>query len=48
MSITLKVIAYYYVDGDIICVTVQDDRGVKYSGSLEIEESDDEYMEESL
>ena len=36
--IKLKIVSFDYVDGDILCVTIEDDRGIRYSGSLEIEE----------
>lgn len=34
-KITLEIVDYDYVDGDILCVTIKDDRGVIYKGSLE-------------
>jgi len=36
-KIIIKVIEFDYVDEDILCLTVEDDRGVRYSGSLEME-----------
>ena len=38
MSIKLKIVSFDYVDGDILCLEVKDDRGKIYKGSLELEE----------
>ena len=36
--IKLKIIDFDYIDGDILCIGIKDDRGVVYRGSLEKEE----------
>lgn len=37
-KIKLKIISFDYIDGDILCVDIKDDRGVIYHGSLEKQE----------
>ncbi len=34
-GIGLKIIDFNYVDGDLLCVTIEDDRGERYHGTLE-------------
>jgi len=38
-KITLKIESYDYIDDDILCVEIRDDRGALYSGSLELLET---------
>jgi len=37
-KIRLAIKEYDYVDSDLLCVKIQDDRGIVYSGTLEKEE----------
>ena len=37
-KIKLRIVSFDYVDDDILCVEIKDDRGVIYSGSLERED----------
>jgi len=34
-NIKLEIRSFEYIDEDILCVTVEDDKGVIYSGNLE-------------
>lgn len=37
-KIKLEIISFDYIDGDILCIDIKDDRGVVYHGSLEKQE----------
>ena len=36
-KIELKIVDFDYIDGDILCITIEDDKGVRYYGRLEVE-----------